>query len=581
MCGIFGYTGEKRAAPLVIEGLRRLEYRGYDSFGLAVLDDNGIWVWKKKGKISRERPPVTRQKGRTAIGHTRWATHGEPSDRNAHPHTDCRGKIALVHNGIIENHASLRRELEGRGHVFRSETDTEVIVHLVEEEYRGGDLPAAVRAVLPRLEGSYAILVVADGYGGIVAARNGSPLVIGLADRACVAASDVTALLGHTDRVIFLEDGDVAAIHPSGPVVWNGTGKVERSVQVVDWSAEEVTLGGFSHYMLKEIFEQPSVFAATARSVLSADLGEILDGVTGITFVACGTSYHACLLCQYLVEGYAGIPVRAEIASEFRYRSPPPDDLVVAVTQSGETADTLAALKRARMRNHPTLAVTNVLGSSATRIADHTLYMRAGPEISVAATKSFTAEVAVLLSLADHLCGGILRQSILSGHTAIEDALLQDLSPAVEVCRNAPSIFFVGRGPFFPLALEGALKMKEISYIHAEGYAAGEIKHGPFALLSAEVPVVALCPPGETFTPMLSNAREMRARGAPLVVVGDGSSPDLAEVADVLVPLPRGDTVSHILASTVILQLLAFRTAEALGREIDQPRNLAKSVTVE
>ncbi|MDH7509816.1 MAG: glutamine--fructose-6-phosphate transaminase (isomerizing) [Methanolinea sp.] len=579
MCGIFGYTGEKRAAPLVIGGLQRLEYRGYDSFGLAVLDSD-LWVWKKKGRISQEKPPVSRRKGRTGIGHTRWATHGEPSDANAHPHTDCRGSVAVVHNGIIENYASLRQELMERGHTFRSETDTEVIAHLIEEHYRG-DLLSAMGAVLPRLEGSYAILAVAEGYGGIVAARQGSPLVIGIADRACVAASDVTALLDHTDRVIYLEDGDIALLLPTGPVIWHGGEKADRPVRKVDWEVEEVRLGGFAHYMLKEIYEQQSVFSTTVRALYAEPVPDLLKDISGITLVACGTSYNASLLCQYLVEEYCGIPVRAEIASEFRYRTPPGDDLVVAVTQSGETADTLSALKKARMHNHATLVITNVLGSTATRVADHTLHMRAGPEISVAATKSFIAELAVFFYIADVMSGGRLRQSILTGHEAIGEALLEDLSPAVDICKGAGSIFFVGRGPFFPLALEGALKMKEITYIHAEGYAAGEIKHGPFALLSPMTPVVALCPQAESFPAMVSNIREMKARGVPLIVIGDGKSQELRDIADVLVPLPGEDIVSAVLGSTVLLQLLAYRTAEALGREIDKPRNLAKSVTVE
>jgi len=580
VCGIIGYTGEKRAAPLVLEGLKRLEYRGYDSFGIAVVSDSDLWVWKKRGKISQVNPPVLRRKGRTAIGHTRWATHGEPSDANAHPHTDCRGTIAIVHNGIIENYASIRRELEGRGHTFRSETDTEVIAHLVEEHF-WGDLLSAVRAVLPQLEGSYAILAVAGGNEGIVAARKESPLVIGVADRACIAASDVTAILEHTDRVVYLEDGDVATLLPSGPTIWHGGEQADRPVRKVDWDVAEVRLGGFAHYMQKEIYEQQSVFSSTVRALYAEPIPDVLKDFSGITLVACGTSYNACLFCQYLIEEYCGIPVRAEIASEFRYRTPPGGDLVVAVTQSGETADTLSALKQARMHNHPTLAVTNVLGSSITRLADYTLFMRAGPEISVAATKSFIAELAVFFYLADVMGGGRLRKSVLSGHEAIGEALLQDISPAVDLCRGAQSIFFVGRGPFFPLALEGALKMKEITYIHAEGYAAGEIKHGPFALLSHKTPVIALSPPGETFPAMVSNIREMKARGVPLIVIGDGNSQELRDIADVLIPLPDGDMVSAVLGAAVLLQLLAYRTAEALGREIDQPRNLAKSVTVE
>ncbi len=579
MCGIFGYCGQQRAAPIIIEGLKRLEYRGYDSFGIAVADRN-ITVRKKEGRISQGMPNIPRLKGTTGIGHTRWATHGIPSDGNAHPHLDCHGAIAVVHNGIIQNYASLKRELEERGHTFSSDTDTEVIPHLLEEEFKG-DLAAAVAAILPRLEGSYAILAIAEGHREIIAARCRSPLVLGIGDRASLAASDVNPLLEHTERVIFLEDGDIAAMSAEKIRIWHEGTPVERPVSRIDWSVEEVKKGGFPHYMLKEIYEQPEVFSSTIRALKEEEPPEIVNGIRGVTIVACGTSYHAALLFRYLVEAHCGFPARVELASEFKYTSPPKGDLVIGVSQSGETADTLAAIQKASMSGHPTLAVTNVLGSTITRIADDTLFMRAGPEISVAATKSFIAELAVFSHLVDLMSGGVLGKDLPRVHLAISEALLVDLSPAVELCRDAGSMFFVGRGPYFPLALEGALKMKEITYIHAEGYAAGEIKHGPFALLSAETPVVALCPPDDAYPVMFSNIREMKARGTPMIVVGVSGNRDLRDVADVFISLPEGSSLFHILGSTTVMQLLAYRTAVALGRDIDQPRNLAKSVTVE
>jgi glucosamine--fructose-6-phosphate aminotransferase (isomerizing) len=579
VCGIFGYIGKAGAAPILLKGLKRLEYRGYDSYGIAVLNQE-IRITKHVGRIGKNTPYPRGLSGKIGIGHTRWATHGAPSDRNAHPHTDCGEKIAVVHNGIIENYAMLRRELQARGHNLRSETDTEVIPHLLEEHYQG-DLLSAVEEILPMLEGSYAILALACGENRIIAARKSSPLVLGLGDREFLVASDMTPVLEYTERVVILEDGDVAVLSPQGVCIRNQGSPVERPPQIIDWSLEEVRKGGFAHYMQKEIFEQPQAYSDTIRALRKEEIPPALLGIRGITIVACGTSFHAGVLARYLVEEYCRIPARLELASEFKYFTPPLSDLVVGITQSGETADTLAAIKAAKMFNCPTLAITNVLGSSVTRLADHTLYMRAGPEISVAATKSFIAELAVLFHLIDAISGGSLTDSLDKAIRSTEDALMLDLSEAVEVCQNARSMFFVGRGPFYALALEGALKMKEISYIHAEGYAAGEIKHGPFALLSEETPVVALCPPGRAYPVMISNIKEMKARGAPMIAIGEAGDADLREIADVFVPLPAGDRIGMILATTIVLQLLAYHTAEALGRDVDRPRNLAKSVTVE
>ncbi len=467
MCGIVGYTGYRPAAPIVVEGLKKLEYRGYDSFGVATKSNGkSIDCYKRQGRISEAEKAASMLKGTMGIGHTRWATHGVPNDVNAHPHFDCRKQIAVVHNGIIENYAELKRELVSRGHTFSSETDTEVIAHLLEEEYTG-DLFEAMKAVLPKLSGSYALLVMAEGDDRIIAARESSPLVLGVGDGEMFAASDMTPLLDHTERMMFLEDGDIAVITPDNACIYSGGVEVTRKVELIDWSVGDAKKGGFKHFMLKEIYEQPHVFSDTIRSVETVPDG--LARCKGAMVVACGTSYHAGMVFKYLLEEACHIPVRLELGSEFKYFTPPVTELVIGITQSGETADTLAALKKAKVHNCPTLAITNVLGSTVTRIADETLYMRAGPEISVAATKSFIAELAVLMQCVNHLSGGKFSEEIFRANRAIEEVLLLDLSTAVQVCNGADHIFFVGRGPFYAVALEGALKMKEISYIHAEG----------------------------------------------------------------------------------------------------------------
>ncbi|MCX6693694.1 MAG: glutamine--fructose-6-phosphate transaminase (isomerizing) [Methanomicrobiales archaeon] len=579
MCGIVGYIGHRSAAPVILGGLRSLEYRGYDSFGIATLGKN-LEVWKKKGKISDAGAVPGNLSGKIGIGHTRWATHGAPSDENAHPHLDCTGTIAVVHNGVIENFLPLRRELEARGHVFTSGTDTEVIVHLIEEQ-NGADLAVAVELTLKRLEGSYAILAIKAGEDRIVAARRQSPLVIGLGDGEVIAASDMTPLIDYTRSALILEEGDLATITPKGIGVFQGGHPVTRPLREVEWTAEDVRKGGFRHFMEKEIFEAPGVFHAAVKGTTFDEVPLWLRDCTALTLVACGTSYHAGMIFRYLMEEYGRVPVRVDLASEFKYYTPPLSGPVIGISQSGETADTIAALKAAKARNYPTIAVTNVVGSTITRIADFTLMMRAGPEISVAATKSFIAELGVLLALIDMRVGGSLRGHLSGGAQYIETALLADLSDAVALCAPAGHIFFVGRGPFFPAALEGALKMKEISYIHAEGYAAGEIKHGPFALLSPETPVVALCTRGPAYPVMVSNIHEMRARGAPLIVVGDCADLVIEHVADIFIPIPATHPILQVVTASVILQQLAYLTADTLGREIDQPRNLAKSVTVE
>jgi glucosamine--fructose-6-phosphate aminotransferase (isomerizing) len=581
VCGIVGYIGRREAAPLIVEGLKKLEYRGYDSFGVAIRE-RSLTLEKHKGRISENHGLAARLKGKTGIGHTRWATHGIPNDENAHPHADCAGAIMLVHNGIIENYSELKKELLGRGHTFKSETDTEVVVHLIEEAYKKTkNLPAAVSEVLPRLTGSYAILVMTSDEDLLVAARHASPLVIGIGDGENFAASDMTPILEHTERAIFLEDGDLAVISRAKVEVSNKGVPVSRPIELIDWSLEDVKKGGYAHFMLKEIYEQPQAFFNTVRSVDMEDLPRLLKKPQSVTVVACGSSFHAGLVFKYLLESSCGIPVRVEYASEFKYFPSPIEGLVIGITQSGETADTLAALRQAKAHNCRTLAITNVLGSTVCRTADSTLFMRAGPEISVAATKSFSAQLALLMQIVNCLCGRRCDDLLQHAHQAIEEVLLMDLSAAVDLCRSASSIFYVGRGPFYPVCLEGALKMKEISYIHAEGYAAGELKHGPFALLSEATPAIAICMPGETYGVMVSNIKEMKARGAPLIVIGSAADTELSDIADIFIGVPNGPVFVQVLTTLVVLQLLAYYTAVALGCDVDKPRNLAKSVTVE
>jgi glutamine---fructose-6-phosphate transaminase (isomerizing) len=579
VCGIVGYIGRRAAAPIIVKGLEKLEYRGYDSFGVAT-SGSGIQIFKHAGRISENATSAARLDGMIGIGHTRWATHGVPNNINAHPHTDCRNRIAIVHNGIIENYVKLKRELIARGHRFLSETDSEVVAHLIEEKYTG-DLLSAVQGIVPNLQGSFALLVISADEQRIIATRNASPLVIGIGDGEFFAASDMTPVLEYTERAIFLEDGDIADLSYEKVEIYHGTERIIRPVELVDWSVEDTKKGGFAHYMQKEIYEQPQAFYNSIRALDPATLPAIATKPSSITIVACGSSYHAGLIFKYLIEETCKIPVRIEFASEFKYSPAPVSGLVIGITQSGETADTLAALKKAKAYTCPTLAVTNVLGCSVSRVADATIFMRAGPEISVAATKSFVAELAVMMQLINIFSDGQYTKMLLHAHRAIEDVLLKDLSDAVSACKNAHSIFYVGRGPFYPVSLEGALKMKEIAYIHAEGYTAGELKHGPFALLSKDTPVIAICMPDNTYEVMISNIKEIKARGAPVIALGIEGDSDLADVADIFIPLPDTPRFVQILTSLVILQLLAYHTAVLLDRDVDKPRNLAKSVTVE
>ena len=599
MCGIVGYTGKRSAAPVIVEGLKCLEYRGYDSFGLAVTDcesaaksdAGGITVIKKQGRISDAGRDVTLLNGNTGIGHTRWATHGVPSDVNAHPHTDCTGDIAVVHNGIIENYAELKRSLIAEGHTFKSETDTEVIAHLLEKFCNAADadgligeerIDFAVKSLMETLEGSFALLILIRGFSGLIAIKRFSPLVLGIGDEELFASSDMTPILEHTQKIIFLEDDDYAYLMPEGIRVFSypSGDAVEREVKTVDWDVESAKKGGYDFFMEKEIFEQPAVFVNSFRQSIDDKAVSVLKKASSITVVACGSSYHAGLVFRYLAEKYCKIPVRVEIASEFLNFAIAKGTVVIAVTQSGETADTLAALRHAKAGGCPAFAVTNVLGSSVTRIADHVLYTRAGPEISVAATKSFIAQCAVLMRIVSVLGKGIFEKELFEIYPVLEETLLFDPAGASAVCKDAENIFYVGRGVYYPISLEGALKMKEITYIHAEGCAAGELKHGPFSLLTPETPVIAVCTKDASYPVMISNIKEMKARGAPVIAIGSAGDKDLKEIADIFIPLPKSENICEVISATIILQMIACNTAVLLGRDVDKPRNLAKSVTV-
>ena len=608
MCGIIGCVGrDDETLSTLVRGLENLEYRGYDSAGVALVGSD-LSVRKTNGKVEELRELLDRQptSGAVGIGHTRWSTHGPPTDENAHPHRDCSGRVAVVHNGIIENYQRLRDDLTDGGHTFTSETDTEVVAHLIEDALARGDSPeAAFRTAIDQIEGSYAIGALVEGTEALFAARNDSPLVVGLGldpegtgtfdggSGPYFIASDVPAFREHTARVIYLEDGEFARLDDSLTITDSDGTEVEKTVETIEWDAEETGKSGYDHYMLKEIHEQPRALRRCLRGRVDELGGEVdVDGIedlspSGIQFVACGTSYHAALYGTQLFES-AGVPAKAYLASEYA-NSPPPigDDLVVGITQSGETADTLSALREAERRGAETLALTNTVGSTVTRECDHTLYIRSGPEIGVAATKSFAGQLAALnlLSLATaedsqqrrsvvpdlrELAGDV--QSVLDDSDAASIAAEYD---------DSESFFFIGREHQYPVALEGALKLKEISYEHAEGFAAGELKHGPLALVTDQTPVFAVViGDGESARKTVGNIKEVEARDAPVVAVTDRQS-DAALYADHVLDVPETHPRAAAILANVQLQLVAYHVADNLGRPIDKPRNLAKSVTVE
>jgi glutamine---fructose-6-phosphate transaminase (isomerizing) len=608
MCGIIGYIGMRGATPLLLEGLKRMEYRGYDSAGVAVMNGSGVETRKAAGKISQlERAlaasPVA---GDTGIGHTRWATHGVPNECNAHPHIDCKGEIAVVHNGIIENSGTLKKELIARGHVFVSDTDTEVIAHLIEEAF-DGNLEDAVIEALWQIEGTYGIAVVSSNdKNKIVAARKGSPLLIGLGDGEYYVASDVSAILAQTREVVYLDDGDVAVLTRDGYTILNQRAQqLERRVSKIDWNLDQIERGGFDHFMLKEIFEQPATVENCMRGRLLPDQGtsklgglnmtdEELLRFDNILITACGTSWHSALIGEHMLESLARIPVEVEYASEFRYRNPVVTDktLCIVISQSGETADTLAAMREAKSRGARTYGIVNVVGSTIARESDGGIYVHAGPEIGVASTKAFTSQVIALLLFTLKLAR-LRNLSMVDGKEIIEEmqrlpAKIQkvlDRAPEIEKIaeefKNAQNFLYLGRGYSFPTALEGALKLKEISYIHAEGYPAAEMKHGPIALIDEKMPVVFVTPHDAVFDKVVSNVQEVKARGGRVIAITTREEESLAGKLDYEFRIPQTkDMLTPVLAS-VPLQLLAYYIAVKRGANVDQPRNLAKSVTVE
>ncbi|HMH83130.1 MAG TPA: glutamine--fructose-6-phosphate transaminase (isomerizing) [Gemmatimonadales bacterium] len=610
MCGIVGYTGPRQAAPLLLEGLKRLEYRGYDSAGMALVEDGRIEVHKAPGKISvLERELGNRlPAGRTGIAHTRWATHGAPNAVNAHPHTDCGGTLALIHNGIIENAVALRTALTKRGHVFRSETDTEVLAHLVEELLSSGSaLVEAVAGALHQVEGTYGIaLVSVREPDTIVAARRGSPLLVAIGTGENFVASDASAVLAHTRSVIYLDDGDIAVVRPQDYRILDlDSVEREKTVTRVDWDLATIERGGHLHFMLKEILEQPESVRNTLRGRLleedgTARLGglniddEQLLQVNRIVFTACGTSWHSALIGEYMMEELARIPSEVEYASEFRYRNPIVDErtLVVGISQSGETADTLAALREAKRRGARTIGLVNVVGSTIAREVDSGIYLHAGPEIGVASTKAFTSQIAALALLTLKM-GRLRTLSILQGREVVRalgrlpELVERVLAKAPEVeqiaerMMRASNVLYLGRGYNFPVALEGALKLKEISYIHAEGYPAAEMKHGPIALIDDLMPVVFLAPKDAVYQKVVSNVEEVKARGGRVFAVVTEGDTGVARLAEHKIEVPETLDLLTPVLTVLPLQLLAYYIAVRRGCNVDQPRNLAKSVTVE
>jgi glutamine---fructose-6-phosphate transaminase (isomerizing) len=590
MCGIVGYTGWRQAQPVLLNNLAKLEYRGYDSCGLA-LKGSPLSIVKDAIRVSDLAKTITPVQSKTGIGHTRWATHGKPCKINAHPHSDCLGRIAVVHNGVINNYQTLRKQLVNEGHIFISETDTEVISHLIEKYYKG-DLEDAFYRTLKTIDGSYAAVVIAENEPGLVFARKDSPMIIGIGDKEYFIASDVPAILEYTNRIIYLEDGDAGRLTPDKIEIRQGGKPVKREEQKILWTADQAKKSGYEHFMIKEIHEQPGILRKTVSEYLASKTNNgtkhIYSDLKSVLMLACGTSYHAAMIGKYVTENILDISVRLEMASEFNYLSKIPCyPLTIGITQSGETADTLKAMVRSRQMQSKVLAITNVVGSTASKVSDLTLYTQAGPEISVAATKSFTAQLIALYWLA-----------ISHSNTPVSDGLLQEfrrlpgkmqevLNMENIIKRSAAKlagyehVFFIGKGINFPVALEGALKLKEISYIHSEAYAAGEIKHGPFALLSTETPVIAIVMRDNCHDAMLTTIKEIRARGSPVFAIVENSDDTIIDLADYLIPVPSTSWLFTPFISSLVMQMLAYFVAKKRNCPIDFPRNLAKSVTVE
>ncbi len=610
MCGIIGYVGRSgNVGEILIEGLKRLEYRGYDSAGIAVVKNGGI-VWEKMpGKIRQleEKLKDMDMSGSMGIAHTRWATHGEPNRQNAHPHFDCTGDIALIHNGIIENYQTIKKSLLAENHVFVTETDTEVLAHLIEKYYNDNSLEDAVQKALKLVEGTYGILVIsAKEPDKIVGARNGSPVVVGIGDNEYFIASDVAAILKHTRQVIYLEDQQMIVVTKDNFVMKTiEDEQVEHEIQEVDWDLGMIEKSGFSHFMLKEIFEQPETIMNAMRGRLISGTGdaklgglemtpEQLREIRRIVLIGCGTSWHAALIGEYMIEEQARIPVEVEYASEFRYRNPVMEDgtLVLAISQSGETVDTLAALREAEKRGVPSLGICNVVGSTIARESQGGIYIHAGPEIGVASTKTFTSQITVL-SLLSLMLGRMRNISSAEGQEIVQ-AMLELPGHVTNILESNDEIekiagqyykhnnfLYLGRGPNYPVALEGALKLKEISYVHAEGYPAAEMKHGPIALIDENMPVVFICPKDNAYQKIVGNLNEVKARKGKIIAITNEGNQEVIDIADHVIFIPRTLDFLYPVLAVIPLQLLAYHIAVLRGCDVDQPRNLAKSVTVE
>lgn len=608
MCGIIGYIGHREVIPVLINGLRRMEYRGYDSAGIAVLHNGSAHIAKVSGKVNNlvERVNNGFVSGTIGLGHTRWATHGEPNERNAHPHTDCKQKIVLIHNGIIENYYTLKVMLAAKGHIFRTETDSEVLAHLIEEFYQG-DIEQAVRTALQQVKGTYGLTVLCtEEPDRLIAARMGSPLIVGLGKEEYFVASDMAAMIDYTREVIFLNDGEMAILTPKGVIHTDLKAQpLQKEVSQIFFDIEEIEKGGFPHFMLKEIFEQPQSITNTLRGRLleedgTAKLGGLtefedqLREVKRFIIVACGTSWHAGLIGEYLIEELAGIPVEVEYASEFRYRNPiiEPGTIVIAISQSGETADTLEAMREAKKRGALALGIVNVVGSTIARESHGGIYLHAGPEIGVASTKAFTSQVAVLTMLALKL-GRQRRVSLERGRQLVRE-LLQIPDKVSKVLQHAEVIkeiaaqfvhhnhaLYLSRGINYPVALEGALKLKEISYLHAEGYPAAEMKHGPIALIDANMPVIFIAVNGAIYDKVIQNIEEVRSRKGIIIAVVNEGDELIKKYAHYLIEVPPSDHLLSPILTVIPLQLFAYYLAVMRGCDVDQPRNLAKSVTVE
>jgi len=592
MCGIIGYIGKESCIPILIEGLKRLEYRGYDSVGVSIINNNEIKTFKKKGKIKNL--DVLEMRSNIGIGHTRWSTHGEPSDINAHPHSDCNDNISIVHNGIIENFESLKKFLINKGHKFKSETDSEVLAHLIEEFYKD-DLSKAVKKALLEVEGTYGLLVIKKNENKIIAARKGSPLVFGIKDNGYFISSDASAIIEHTKDVIYLIDEDVLEVNYDGYILSNlKDPKVnDRKIEKIEWNLEQIEKKGFKHFMLKEIYEQPESIMNTLRGRIKNEEIKItinldkkfIKNLKRIIITACGTSWHSALIGKYIIEKNCNIPVEVDYASEFRYRNPiiNENDLVIVISQSGETADTLAALREAKKKDAKTLGIVNAVGSTIARECESGIYLHAGPEIGVASTKAFTSQVTTLIILSLYLNKNEKIAEEIKKIPEVIKRILDNnhIKEIAEIYYKKNNFLYLGRGVNFPVALEGALKLKEISYIHAEGYPAAEMKHGPIALIDEDMPVVVIANKNEVYGKILSNIQEIKARRGKIIAVADEGDEQIKNKVDHVIYVPKVIEELSPIVNVIPLQLLAYYMADLRGCNVDQPRNLAKSVTVE